>query len=75
MGKTFRENQEQSQDGHFRGSRQGDEAVRLRCQVSPQRFKPLYLPKAGHTPVTVPRHEPYVKEEYVKQVVEIMDED
>lgn len=31
--------------------------------------------KPGHTPVTVPRHEPYVKEEYVKQVIEAMDED
>ena len=26
-------------------------------------------------PVTVPRHELYVKEEYVKQVIEAMDEE
>ncbi|MBQ7478133.1 MAG: type II toxin-antitoxin system HicA family toxin [Selenomonadaceae bacterium] len=31
--------------------------------------------KPGHTPVTVPRYEPYVKEEYVKQVIEAMDEE
>lgn len=30
--------------------------------------------KQGHTPITVPRHEPYVKEEYVKLIIEIMDE-
>ena len=31
--------------------------------------------KKGHTPITVPRHEPYVKEEYVKLIIEVMDED
>lgn len=30
--------------------------------------------KKGHPPLTVPRKEPYIKEEYVKQVISIMDE-